>query len=191
MLDGILYPAAQKIVQPWSARILQSGMGANKITAFGLFFGVLGCFAAGMSLYLLALLLMIVSLGLSLIGKTVARETGKTRNGAALDILSDFFIYGLFVFLFSLSVYGNNSTGAAVFLLFSYFLMAVVYFLSTIAQGADILNLPKGGLVEKSEMAIFMIVCCAVPIAFPAFAAVFGLLCLTTALIRGVKMVRG
>jgi hypothetical protein len=98
-------------------------------------------------------------------------------------------VYGLFVFLFSL---GQPQTGtAAAFLLLSYLIMMVAYLGQAALRARDNnLSLPKGGLIGHSEIMIFMVACCVYPTAFPAFCALFGLLCLATAIIRALTFLR-
>lgn len=189
MLDTIFRASAGTIMDRWASRVMQGGLSVNKLTLFSLLLGLIAAFAASMQIYPLALLLILLHRFLSALGGAVARQAGITPLGSYLDIVSEFIVCGSFAFLFTLGALGTSL--AATFLLLSYLVMAVVWLAQPVFMARDDrLAMPRGGLVEKGEMTVFMVVCCAYPPAFAAFAALFGLLCFTTAVLRVASAVR-
>ncbi len=193
MLDTIFRASADTIMDKWATRVMQGGLSADKLTLFSLLLGLVAAFAASMQIYPLALLLILLHRFLSALGGAVARQAGITPLGSYLDIVSEFIVCGSFVFLFTLGALGTSL--AAAFLLLSYLVMAAAWLAQSVFMAReDRLAVPRGGLVEKSEMTVFMVVCCAYPPAFAAFAALFGLLCFTTAAMRigsAVRVLKG
>lgn len=189
MLDGLIRKNAGPVLDRWAGRILQSGLTANKLTLIGCLFGFIACFCAAMQVYLLALLLILLNRLMAAMAGSVARITAITALGSYLDLVCDFFVFGAFAFFFSLGF--TNTSLAAAFLIFSYLVMIVAYLgQTTFAARADILDLPQGGLVEKTEMTVFMLLCCLMPPLFAAFAPLFALLCWTAAVWRILTTIR-
>lgn len=190
MLDGFIRKQIDPVMNQWAAKVLQGGLSANGLTIIAFILGFIACFAAGMQIYPLALMLIILNRFLAGLAGTVARATGITALGSYLDVVCDFSIFAAFAFFFSLGLMKMAFLTAAI-LIFAYMMMAVAYLgQATFTARANVLDAPKGGLVENTEITIFMIACCAYPPGFPAIAALFALLCWVTALIRIATAVR-
>jgi phosphatidylglycerophosphate synthase len=128
----------------------------------------------------------------------VARAKGATDFGGYLDILCDFVFYGAVPLAFVLrDPSGNGLAGA--FLLASFYVNGASFLgyailagkrgLETRAQGEKSLYF-SAGLLEGTETILFFALLCIVPGAFAPLACVFGVLCLATALFRGLTAYR-
>lgn len=183
MLDGLLRPHIEPVLNSWAGRVVAGGLTPNKLTLIGFGFGIAAGFAVAMQIYLLGLLLILLNRFFDGLAGAAAKSNGITPLGSYLDIICDFLVMASFVFLFSLGV--SSSSLAAAFVIFSYLSMAVAYLAFTTFWTRDnLLATPRGGLVENTEVILFMIVCCIYPAGFPAVGAIFGLLCFTTAAMR-------
>ncbi len=188
MLDSLLRPHVAPIIDKIAIKTSQSGLTANQLTLIGFGFGFTGCFLVGMQLYLVGLLLILIGLFFDGLDGAVARIVGQTELGIFLDMISGVILFAIFPFFFMLSA---PEHGMAVgILLLSYLLMAVAnlsYDFFAMRKGAPP---AKGGLVEMTEIVIFMILCCLFPLYFSAFAALFALACLTTSLMRITAVIK-
>ncbi len=182
MLDAILKPHLLPHLDKAAEKAAQGGLSANKLTLIAFAIGLTGCFFAAMQIYMLGLIFILLNRALNGIAGALARRAGPTDLGIMLDTLCDFIFFASFVFFFTLSAEGTSL--AAAFLLFSYLVMGMTY-LSHAAAGATRGNpRPRGGIIENAEMTAFMILCCVYPAGFAAFAALFGLICLASAVLR-------
>jgi phosphatidylglycerophosphate synthase len=182
MLDNLLRTKLSPRLEPWTGRILQGGLTANRLTLIAFALGLAASFAAGMQVYALAFVLILLNRFLAGMAGAVARQVGETRLGGYLSGMLDILFFGIFVFLFSLGA--SNTALAAAFLLLTYLAMACV--------GASEEKRIEG-LVGKTEITLFMLLCCVFPGAFAALAAMFGLVCIVAAMLRvfaAVKMLR-
>lgn len=190
MLDGLFRSPVNLILDTWAGRVRQGGMRANTLTLIAFLLGLIGCVAGAMQIYPLALLLILLNRFLTGLAGAVARQDGITALGSYLDILCDFVFFGSFVFFISLGA-SDTAIGASAFVLLSYLAMVTAYLgQTTFTARANILDTPRGGLVEKTEMTLFLVISCLYPPAFAAFAILFGLMCLTTAALRMASAVR-
>lgn len=189
MLDSFIKTKADPWLGRWTVLIVQSGLTANTLTLLAMGFGFGACFCLGQQIYPLGLVLLLLSRALAGFAGMLARITTVTPLGSYIAILCDFFIFASFVFFFSLGV--RNSSLAGEFLIFGYLMMAVAYLgQTTFASRVDLLAVPRGGLIEKTEITLFMVACCVYPAGFPAMAPMFALLCWTTAVVRAFQTIK-
>jgi len=182
MLDSFIRPRLEPVMDKMAVKVSQSGLTANNLTLIGFVFGFTGCFMVGMQIYPIGLALILLGLFFDGLDGAVARATSQTELGTFLDMISGVILFAAFPFFFMLSAPDHSM--AVGILLFSYLLMGMInlsYDFFALKKGAPP---AKGGLVETSEIAAFMILCCVYPPGFSAFAALFALMCLATAFIR-------
>lgn len=182
MLDSLIRAKATPMLEGMVPKISQHGLTANNLTLIGFALGFTGCFLVGMQLYPVGLVFLLLALLFDGLDGAVARIKGETELGAFLDMICGVVLFAAFPFFFMLSAPGHSM--AAGILLFSYLVMGMInlsYDFFAQRKGAPP---AKGGLVENSEIAIFMIASCLYPPGFAGFAALFALLCLATAFIR-------
>ena len=182
MLDSLIKPHLAPIMDNMAPKIAQSGLTANNLTLIGFVFGFTGCFLVGMQIYPIGLALLLLGFFFDGLDGAVARVTKETELGTFLDMISGVILFAAFPFFFMLSAPGHSM--AAAILLFSYLLMGVInlsYDFFALKKGAAA---AKGGLVETSEIIVFITLCCLYPPGFSAFAAMLALMCLATAMIR-------
>ena len=182
MIDRYIQPRIMAFLEPAAARTRQSGLGPRALILFGFMAGIAAIFCAALQIYAAALLLLVIGRSLRTLSVVMAQPGGFSKKESYADTVCDFTLYGGFVFLFGLGV--NGSGTAAAFLLFSYLLMAVAFFAGTLARNEKKFETAQGGIIERTEMFVFMVVCCVYPALFPALCAVFGLLCITSAMLR-------
>ncbi len=183
MIDRIARPHLLPIIDNMAVRTAQGGFTANRLTLIAFAFGLAGCFAVGMQQYALGLLLLMINRAMDGLAGSVARHNGPTEFGTILDALCDYLVFAGFAFFFALSA--TETILATTVLLFSYLAMGMAYFAHAwVMAKKNIAGLPSGGLVENGEMIVFIVLCCILPAYYAAFAAVFALLCWTTAILR-------
>ena len=183
MLDSLLRPNVLPLIDGIAARTEQSGLSANKLTLIAFVFGLTGCFAVGMQIYGLGLILLLLNRFIDGLAGSVARQGGPTEYGTILDALCDYIIFAGFAFFFALSASGTIL--ASTLLIFSQLAMGMSYLAHAwVMAKKNIGGLPSGGIVENGEMILFLIACCILPSYYAAFATVFALLCWTTAILR-------
>lgn len=183
MIDMLLRPHLLPLIDTAAAKVAQGGLSANKLTLIAFGFGLAGCFAVGMQLYPLGLLLLMLNRFLDALAGSIARQGGVTEFGTILDLLCDYLVFAGFAFLFSLSA--METMMASTFLIFSFLAMGMAYLAHAwaLARKNDP-GMPHGGLVENGEMIVFIALSCILPAYYAAFAAVFALLCWVTAGLR-------
>ncbi len=185
MLDPVLKPYLDSTLGKLASPVASMGLSPTLISVIGFVFGLCGCFTVAMGNYLSGLVLILMG---RVIDGLAARtqETG-TEFSNYLRITLEWILYAAFVFFFVLSQI-EHSTGA-VFLLFTYVMIAVTalsYKVIAAKNGRMDDEISDGffhpaRLVERTEILIFMILCCLAPAFFSGFAMLFGLLALVTA----------
>lgn len=189
MLDKLAKQHLRPYLTSWSGRLLQAGLTANRLTLLSFAFGLALCFSVGMQLYWLGFLFLLLNRFFDGMAGIIANESGITALGSYLDWFFDFTIYGLFVFFFILGA--PEASMAGTFLVLSYLAMIAAYTGHIIfSTRTNYLSMPRGGMVEHTEMFIFMAVCCVIPSVFAPVAVLFGFLCWATAITRTVKAIR-
>ncbi|PZQ47649.1 MAG: hypothetical protein DI551_02970 [Micavibrio aeruginosavorus] len=186
MLDPYLKPHLTALMDRMALKTSQSGLSANNLTGLSLLFGLSGCFLTGMMIYPLGLVLLACGWFFEGLAGAVARATQITDRGIYASQISHVILSASFPFFFMLSA-PTQTMGAAI-LLFTYVLMiasryAYLYF----TQKTGLARTGKFELVERTEIMLFTVLSCIFPGYFAAFAIVFALLCLASAIMRMAK----
>ncbi len=189
MLDSILRAPFESTMASAGNKFEQAGLNAYKLTISAFVLGLIACFTIGMAHYLLAITLIILTRFLSSTASFMASQTQYASHHKIIAALCDFTFFGAFVFFFTLGATGHGL--AATLLVFSFLCMGMAY-LSGIALSVqkETAAQETGGLVENTEMLVFMIAACLYPAGFSFFALFFALMCFVTAILRTVKAVR-
>lgn len=184
MLDPIVKPFLDPILEKIATPLSKMGFGPTSLSVIGFAFALSGCFTIAMQNYIAGLVLI-------LIGRVI--DAGAVRTPAASDftdylrITLEWIFYAAFVFFFALSA--TNHYMAASFLLFTYVMIAVTilsYKVIAAKRGqiddeSALALLHPARLVERSEILIFIALCSLMPGLFSALALLFGFLTLVTA----------
>ena len=160
---------------------------------------IAGVFVAGAAFVAIVSGLFCTALGLVLLNRlldgldgAVARATSLTDRGGFLDIVGDFFFYGMVPLAFAVCEPTQNALPAA-FLLFSFLLTGVSFLAyAVIAEKRGKKSVKHGkksffyswGLMEGTETIIFFIMFFLFPSSFPVIAWLFCGLCLATSALR-------
>lgn len=189
MLDAVLRPLIDPVLDVAGRRLAKAGVRADAVTVAGFAVGLAAvpAIALGRSdLALAAILLNRLADGLD---GAVARAAGPTDLGGYLDIVLDFLFYSAVVFGVAL---GRPEEAVwAAFLIFSfvgtgssflaYAVIAAKRGVTTESHGRKSIFY-LGGLAEGTETIVAFLLICLIPHVFPWIAAIFGAMCwLTTA----------
>lgn len=189
MIDTLLRPHFLPVIDGMAAKTAQGGLTANKLTLIGFAFGIGGCFAIGMQAYAFGLMLILIGRFMDGLAGSIARQTGTTDFGTILDLYLDYMLFAAFSFFFSLSA--METMLASTLFIFSLLAMGTAYLAHAwVLAKKNVAEMPRGGLIENGEMIVFMAVCCLYPPGYAAVAALFALLCWTTAVLRFVKALK-
>ncbi|NVK34078.1 MAG: CDP-alcohol phosphatidyltransferase family protein [Rhodobacteraceae bacterium] len=192
MFDARLRPLIDPPLNRVGNWIANAGLSANTLTWAGFGSGFLAFVSISMGAYWIGLGLVIINRLLDGLDGAVARATQKTDLGGYLDIVLDFFFYGLVPLGFAIADRDVNALPAAL-LLFSFFangstflafaIMAEKRGLSTSAQGSKSLYY-FGGLAEGAETIGLFVLICLWPSAFAVLAYIYAGLCIVSASAR-------
>nr|WP_245243043.1 CDP-alcohol phosphatidyltransferase family protein [Pararhodobacter sp. SW119] len=174
------------------ARLAGAGVHPDKVTLTGLFLGLLAAGAVALGVFWLALGMVLLSRLADGLDGAVARARGITDFGGYLDIVADFMFYAAIPLAFVwYDPVANGLAGA--FLLASFYVNGATFLgfavlaekrrMRTDAQGVKSLYY-SAGLLEGSETIFFFALICLFPTAFAPLAAIFGALCIFTAISR-------
>jgi phosphatidylglycerophosphate synthase len=189
MIDSFLRPHVLPFMDSIAAKTVQGGLSANKLTLIAYMIGMIGCFAVAMQAYPFGLVLLLLNRFIDGLAESAARQNGITEFGTILDTLCDYLVFAGFAFFFSLSA--METILASAFLILSYLAMGMAYMAHAwVLAKKNIPDMPHGGIVGNSEMIIFISLCCLYPPLYAGFAAVFALLCWTTAALRFLAAVK-
>ena len=189
MIDTLLRSRVLPLIDGISVKTEQSGFTANKLTLIAFALGLAGCFAVGLQIYGLGLVLLLLNRFMAGLAGSIARKNGPTELGTILDTLCDYLVFAGFAFLFALSASGTIL--ASTLLIFSYLAMGMAYMAHAwVMAKKNIGGLPTCDIVENGEMIVFIVLCCVLPSYFAAFAVVFALMCWTTAILRFSEAVK-
>ncbi len=189
MIDALARNKITPFLDRLAPRVAQSGLTANRLTLLALGFGLAACFFAAMAIYPLAFVFFAVSRFIDGMDGAVARAAGETNLGSFMDFFCDFAVFAAFPFFFILGAPEHSMS--AVILLFSYVMMMNAYLLHHLfALRTGATEGAVGGIVENTEMIVFVLLCCLLPIGFSAFAIFFALMCLATAALRTLKIIQ-
>jgi phosphatidylglycerophosphate synthase len=188
MLDSLIRPRLSPVMDKVAVKVSQSGLTANQLTLIGFAFGFIGCFLIGLQLYAIALVLILIALLFDGLDGAVARASAQTELGIFLDMITGVILFAAFPFFFMLSA-PEHSMAAGV-LLFAMLVMGMINLSYDFFAMKKNAAPAKGGLVELTEITLFMILCCLWPVGFSGIAAMFALMCLVTGLMRFVAIIK-
>ncbi|MBC2835169.1 CDP-alcohol phosphatidyltransferase family protein [Paragemmobacter straminiformis] len=193
MLDGVMRRVIDPGLNAAGRALSKRGVGADAVTLAGLALGLAGAgviWAAGP--WWAALTLVLASRLLDGLDGAVARARGKTDFGGYLDIVCDFAFYAAIPLAFGLRDPDQNGAAAA-FLLASFYINGATFLgyavlaekrgMQTDGRGEKSLYF-TAGLLEGTETIVFFALLCLFADGFVPLAAIFGTLCLVTALAR-------
>jgi phosphatidylglycerophosphate synthase len=198
VLDRHLRPLIDPPLGWMGRRLAQAGFHADWVTLVGLLLGILAALFVAFEYYLLGLALVLLSRLADGLDGAVARARGITDFGGYLDIVSDFAFYAAIPLAFVWLDPATNGLAGA-FLLATFYINGASFLgfavlaekrrMRTGVQGVKSLYY-SAGLLEGSETIAFFVLICLFPSAFVPLAAVFGALCLFTALSRVLLAMR-
>jgi phosphatidylglycerophosphate synthase len=193
MLDGVMRPVIDPVVNRIGKILADRGVTANGVTLVGLALGlaaaaVIALGGAG----LWALLPLLASRVADGVDGAVARVLGKTDFGGYLDIVCDFLFYAAIPLAFVLRDPGANGVAGAVLLASFYVNGATFLGYAVLAEKKGLETRSRGekslyftaGLLEGTETIGFFVLICLWPAAFAPMAFIFAALCFVTALSR-------
>lgn len=198
MLDRHLRPLIDPPLGWMGRHLAQAGFHADWVTLGGLLLGLLAALAVAVEYFLLGLALLLLSRLADGLDGAVARVRGITDFGGYLDIVSDFAFYAAIPLAFVwLDPATNGWVGA--FLVATFYINGASFLgfavlaekrrMRTGVQGVKSLYY-SAGLLEGAETIAFFVLICLFPSAFVPLAAVFGALCLFTAVSRVLLAMR-
>ncbi len=114
MIDARILPLQKAILQPVATLLAQRGVKADTISLVGFLAGFSAFVMLGLSLWLPALLLILINRLLDGLDGAVARIQGPTHRGAYLDIALDMVFYALIPLGFAIAMPEANALPAAV-----------------------------------------------------------------------------
>lgn len=196
MIDSQLRPFIDPPLNRAGRAIARFGLSADGVTMIGFGFGLSAvAFLAAEQTFLGAVFILLNRLLDGLDG-AVARASKPSQSGGFLDIVLDFFFYGLIPVGFALADPARNGAAAAfliasfyangsAFLAFSIF--AKKYNLGSGAQGIKSLYY-MSGIAEGFETIAVFLLFCLYPNRFAELAILFGFICFISA---GARCVNG
>jgi phosphatidylglycerophosphate synthase len=185
----------RNLIDPVSDRIgvvvSSLGVSANTVTMIGGGFGLLAFICLTQSLFIEALLLIIVNRIFDGLDGAVARHRGLTDLGGYLDIVFDFIFYALIPLGFAVAEPEFALPAAVLVVSFmgtasSFLAFAVIAEkrgMSTETRGRKSLYY-LGGLTEGAETIAVLVMMCIWPDLFAVFAYIFAFLCWVTTVTR-------
>lgn len=188
MLDAIIRKQIDLPLAVIARQAVKWQISATSATVAGF---VLGLGAAGLvvaQLYWAAAVVLLVSRLLDGVDGAIARQTQATDLGGFLDVVLDFVVFATVMFSFALVDPAANALAAA-FLATSfmapavtslaYAIFAAKHGLSTDGRGATSLYF-LGGLTERTETILCLVLMCVFPAWFSTIAVVFAVMCWIT-----------
>jgi phosphatidylglycerophosphate synthase len=193
MLDGVMRQIVGPGLDRAGVELARRGHRADTITYLGLGAGLVagGLIAGGWPAWIAILPLSLGRLADGLDG-AVARARGLSDWGGYLDIVCDMIFYAAIPLAFAIRDPDANGLAGA-FLLATFYINGATFLgYAVLAAKAGLQTTRRGiktlyftaGLLEGTETIAFFVLICIWPGVFPVAAAVFGALCLVTALAR-------
>ncbi len=188
MLDRILRPAADPLLDRLARILAAKAVRADQVTWAGFGLGIAAAASAAFGFYLLALLFFLANRLADGIDGSLARRDRPTDLGGFLDISLDFIVYSGLVFAMALSM--PEEAFAACYLMFSFVGTGTSFLAFAIFAAKRGLSNPEvagkglyymGGLAEGTETIMFFILVLLFPSLFSKMAYIFGALCFVTA----------
>jgi phosphatidylglycerophosphate synthase len=191
MLDPYVRTLIDPSLRALAKRLVAIGISPNTLTLLGFGTGLFAIAAIIYHYYTIAALLILLNRLLDGLDGTVARLTHSSDFGGVLDIACDFIVYSGIVFAFGMAEPKNLFYSA--FLIFSfigpittflaYAIVAAKYQIITTRRGIKSFY-HLGGICEGTETAVFLLLICLIPTAFPWGAIIYGILCWLTTIGR-------
>jgi phosphatidylglycerophosphate synthase len=189
MLDNIARQKLSPRLGGIAGKLIAANIKPNTLTIAGFAAGNVACLCVALGWFVPGLVFVLLGRAFHVLAGATARATEITDLGILLDVYAEFYIYAAFVFFFSLAI--PESALAAAFLIFGYLVMGIAYTAHHFALARkNRIQTPQGGIIGKTEITIFMIVCTLFPAGFPALAGLFGLLVFATGLMRAYAAIR-
>lgn len=191
MFDRHLIPVIRHPLSTLAKPLCRAGITANQVTLTGFAIGILALPLLAYSLYLWALLAILLNRVLDGLDGAVARERGITDCGGFLDITLDFIFYAAVVLGFALADPSHALPAAT--LLFAFMGTGSSFLAFAIMAGKQGIANPVyhhkslyylGGLTEGSETIALFTLMCLWPAGFVPLAYGFASLCFITTLTR-------
>ena len=192
MLDGLMRPMIDPVVN-WAGRMLaRMGVSAQQVTLTGLVLGLGAALAIVFKYDQFALALLLANRMADGLDGAVARATRITDRGGYLDIVCDFIFYGAVPLAFALRDPAVFALPAAVLLaafyangasFLSYAALAAKRGLETQARGIKSFYF-TAGLMEGTETIVFFVAFVLFPGWFVPLAYLFAGLCMITCISR-------
>jgi phosphatidylglycerophosphate synthase len=193
MLDGVMRQIVGPGLDRAGVELARRGHRPDTITYLGLAAGLVaaGIIAIGWPAWIAVLPLMLGRLADGLDG-AVARAKGLSDWGGYLDIVCDMIFYAAIPLAFAVRDPDANGLAGA-FLLATFYINGATFLgYAVLAAKAGLQTTSRGiktlyftaGLLEGTETIAFFVLICLWPSMFPTAAAIFGILCLATALAR-------
>lgn len=186
MLDSLIRPYITPSLDKAAEKIDQYGIPASLITLAGFGLGLVGCFFIAIQSYLFGLIFIAANRLADGLDGAVARRRGPTDFGTYLDLVCDGVIYAAFVFFFVIVQEVHQMAG--LFLLLSYAGLSASFLAHALIVYKNGLDTVPGGLVEDTEIMLFMVAACLFPAAFSAIAFLFALLCWISVAMRSMQV---
>ena len=188
MLDGILKPHVDPLLDAAAAFVARRGIGADAVSFAGAACGLACALAVCGGYFALAMVLLAANRFCDGLDGAVARRNGITDRGGFLDIVFDFLFFGACPLAFALHDPGKNALAAAVLLASFYANGASFLAFAAIAAKRRMETRARGlkslyfttGLAEGTETILFFLAMLVWPAQFPLLAYVFAGLCAIT-----------
>ncbi|SJZ67281.1 CDP-alcohol phosphatidyltransferase family protein [Consotaella salsifontis] len=188
MLDGVLKPKIEPMLDRAASTLVLRGVSANAVTLAAFALGVLAAAAIASGLFVLGLLLLLASRLCDGLDGALARRTTPTDFGGFLDIVLDFAVYGAIPLAFAALDPARNGLPAAALICSFYANGASFLALAVMAEKRQLKTNQRGikslyfstGIAEATETIAMFALACLFPAAFAALAYGFAALCVFT-----------
>ena len=196
MFDAMIRPYIDPPLNRAGRAIAQSGLSADGVTMIGFGFGVSGAAFIAVEQYLVGAVFILINRIFDGLDGAVSRATKTTQAGGFLDIVLDFFFYGIVPFAFAVADPARNGPAAA-FLIASFYANGAAFLafstfaeklgLSSDAQGVKSLYY-MSGIAEGFETIVMFVLFCLYSNRFAELAILFGIVCFVSA---GARCING
>jgi len=196
MIDSYLRPLIDPPLNRAGRAVARIGLSANGVTMIGFGFGLSAAAFIAVELYILGGLFILLNRLFDGLDGAVSRATAPTQAGGFLDIVLDFFIYGLVPVGFAIADPDRNGAAAA-FLIASFYANGSAFLAFSIfaeklglrssAQGVKSLYY-MSGIAEGFETIVVFVLFCLYPNRFAELAILFAIICFVSA---GARCVNG
>lgn len=194
MLDTLTRPLINRPLDAAGHALARRGVRANSVTMAGLATGLLAAGAIALSLFKVAIALIVLNRVIDGLDGAVARASTATDSGGYLDIVVDYVFYGSVPLAFAIVDPAANALPAAALLasfcltcssFLAFAIIAAIRGIETDAHGRKSFFYSTG-IVEGTETIALFLLMAAMPGWFPPLAWIFCGLCVLTAVQRTV-----